>query len=132
MSKKFGLGKFVAGAAIGAGVGMLFAPKKGTEVRKELKSKMDELVDYLKDIDTKEVKKEFDKKIAEIKDELADLDKEKALKLAKEKSDDLMGKAQDLVDLAKEKGTPLLKKTAEEVLDNVIKVSKETLKKLEK
>ena len=131
MSKK-GLGKFFAGAALGAGLGLLFAPKKGEEVRNELKNKMDDFVAYLKDIDTKEVKKEFNKKIEEIKKELADLDKEKALQLAKDKSADLMDRAQDLVDLAKEKGTPLLKKTAEEVLENVIKVSKDTLKKLEK
>ncbi|MBQ6323950.1 MAG: YtxH domain-containing protein [Bacilli bacterium] len=131
MSKK-GFGKFFAGAALGAGLGLLFAPKKGEEVRKELKAKMDEFVDYLKDIDTKEVKKEFNKKIDEIKKELADLDKEKALQLAKDKSADLMARAEDLVDMAKEKGTPLLKKAAEEVLDSVIKVSKDTLKKLEK
>lgn len=131
MSKK-GLGKFFAGAALGAGLGLLFAPKKGEEVRNELKNKMDDFVAYLKDIDTKEVKKEFNKKIEEIKKELADLDKEKALQLAKDKSADLMDRAQDLVDLAKEKGTPLLKKTAEEVLENVVKVSKDTLKKLEK
>ena len=28
MSKKSGVGKFIAGAAIGAGLGILFAPKK--------------------------------------------------------------------------------------------------------
>ena len=37
MSKK-GLGKFVLGAAIGAGLGVLFAPRSGKETRKmELK-----------------------------------------------------------------------------------------------
>ena len=131
MSKK-SFGKFFAGAALGAGLGLLFAPKKGEEIRKELKEKMDDFVAYLNDIDTKEVKKEFNRKLDEIKKELTDLDKEKALQLAKDKSADLMDRAQDLVDMAKEKGTPLLKKTAEEVLDSVIKVSKETLKKLEK
>ena len=40
MSKK-GLGKFVAGAALGAGLGLLFAPKKGEDIKK----KADELVD---------------------------------------------------------------------------------------
>ena len=131
MSKK-SFGKFFAGAALGAGLGLLFAPKKGEEIRKELKEKMDDFVAYLNDIDTKEVKKEFNRKLDEIKKELTDLDKEKALQLAKDKSADLMDRAQDLVEMAKEKGTPLLKKTAEEVLDSVIEVSKETLKKLEK
>ena len=67
----------------------------------------------------------------EIKKELADLDKEKVLEIAKEKGNEAKRKAQELVDLAKEKGTPVLKKTAEEILEKVIKVSKETIKKLE-
>lgn len=132
MSKKFGLGKFIAGAAIGAGLGILFAPKTGAETRKELKAKLDELIDQAKKIDIEAVKKEFNRKVEDIKMDLVDLDKEKALEIAKEKGLQLKAKAEELVELAKEKGTPVLKKTANEVLDNVIKVSKETQKKLSK
>lgn len=130
MSKK-GLGKFVAGAAVGVGLGLLFAPKKGSETREDLKKKLDELVKQLKDIDKEEVKKEFSRRVEEIKAELSDLDKEKALEIAKKKGAELKDKAEDLVELAKEKGTPALKKSAESVLENVIKVSKDALKKLE-
>ena len=132
MSRKKGIGKFVFGAAIGAGLGLLFAPKKGSELRKDLKVKLDELVDKAKEIDVKEVKEEFDKKVEEIKAELADMDKEKALSIAKKKGAQAKKKAEELVELAKEKGTPALTKSAEAVLKNVIKVSKEALKKLEK
>ena len=131
MSNK-GYGKFVLGAAIGAGLGLLFAPKKGSELRKDLKVKLDELVDQAKNINIKEVKEEFDKKVAEIKEELSDMDKEKALSIAKKKGAEAKKKAEELVELAKEKGTPALTKSAEAVLKNVIKVSKEALKKLEK
>lgn len=130
--RRFGLGKFVLGAAVGAGLGVLFAPKKGEETRKELKAKLDEIVAQAKKIDIQEVKNEFNKKVEEIKMELVDLDKEKALEIAKEKGDALKTKAQELVDLAVEKGTPVLKKTANDILENVIKVSKETQKKLAK
>ena len=128
--RRFGLGKFVLGAAVGAGLGVLFAPKKGEETRKELKAKLDEIVAQAKKIDIQEVKNEFNKKVEEIKMELVDLDKEKALEIAKEKGAALKQKAQELVDLAVEKGTPVLKKTANDVLEKVIKVSKDTQKKL--
>ena len=130
MSRR-GLGKFVAGAAIGVGLGVLFAPKKGSETREDLKKKLDELVKQIKNIDKEEVKTEFSKRVEEIKAELADLDREKALDIAKEKGAQLKAKAEDLLELAKEKGTPALKKTAESVLDNVIKLSKDAQKKLE-
>ena len=60
--KKSGIGKFVAGAAIGAGLGILFAPKKGSETRRELKEKMDELLNKAKDIDMDEVKETRNKR----------------------------------------------------------------------
>lgn len=131
MSKKSGMGKFVAGAAIGAGLGVLFAPKKGSETRRELKAKIDELVASIKDIDMGEVKAEFEDKIDEIQRELKDLDKEKVMKIAKKKASDLKKKAEDLVDLAIEKGTPVLRDAAEEVRLKTIDVTKEVLKKLE-
>lgn len=132
MSKKKSCGKFLFGAALGAGLGLLFAPKKGSDMREDLKKQLDKLLNQIKDIDTEEVKKEFDKRVNEIKDELADLDKEKALDLAKEKALVLKDKAEDLVDLAVEKGTPVLRDAAEELRVKAIAVTKDVLRKLEK
>ena len=129
MSKK-GFG-FLLGALLGTGAGILLAPKTGSETRKEVKAKMNELLAQVKDIDADDVKKEFDKKVALIQEELADLDKEKALDMAKEKGKELKKQAEELVELAKVKGTPVLKESAEDVLKSVIKASKEALKRLD-
>ena len=131
MSKKKTLGTLLAGVAIGTGLGILFAPKKGSETRRELKEKMDELVNKAKQIDAKEVKENIENIIEEIKSELKDLDKEKVLKIAKKKAKDIQNKAEDLVNYAVEKGTPVLENAANAVREKAIDVTKEVLNKLE-
>ena len=66
MSKK----SFVAGLAVGVGVGMLFAPKSCKETREDLKKYMTDLVNKAKNMDAKEVKENIEKRINEIKEEL--------------------------------------------------------------
>lgn len=131
MKKKSGIGKFIAGAAIGAGLGILFAPKKGSDTRKDLKEKLDNVIAKIKSVDTDEVKEMFENKVEEIKQELEDLDKEKVLKVAKEKGNDIKKKCQDLVNLAVAKGTPVLEKAAEELRLKAIDVVSDVLEKLE-
>ena len=130
--KSCGLVKFALGAAVGAGLGVLFAPKKGSETRKDLKKKFDELISKAKEIDAEDVKDMIEAKIEEIKYELEDLDKEKALKIAKEKAKKIKEKSEELVKLAIEKGSPVLEKAANEVREKAIVVVKEVLNKLEK
>lgn len=131
MSKKNGAGKFILGAGLGAGLALLFAPKKGSELREDLKNKLDEFLNKAKEVDLEDVSEEFTKKIEELKEELKDLDKEKVLKIAKEKSEDLKNKAEELLELAKAKGTPVLESMAKDVKKSTASVIKEVLKKLE-
>lgn len=126
-----GLGKFLAGAAIGVGLGILFAPKAGAETRKELKEKMDDLVKKVKELDVEEVKANFLNKIEEIKEELADLDKEKVISIARERAEVIKGKLDELYTEAKEKATPVVQKTIDELRSKTVVVLKDTVKKLE-
>ena len=131
MGKKNGFGKFLTGALLGAGIGMLFAPKCGKELRKDLKDKFDELINKAKDINIDEVKEYIENKVEEIQMELADLDKEKVVKIAKKKAKDIATKAGELVEYAKEKGTPVLESLASSARDKAIDITKDVLKKLE-
>ena len=131
MSKKIGIGKFVLGAGIGAGLALLFAPKKGSELREDLKKKLNDLLKKAKEVDLEEVSLEFSKKVEDLKKELRDLDNEKVLKIAKEKAELLKDKAEELLELAKEKGTPILENIAKDVKKSTASVIKEVLKKLE-
>lgn len=131
MSKR-GWGKFVVGAGIGAGLGLLFAPKTGKETRKELKAKIDDLVAKAKELDMDDVTSQVEAKIKEIKEDIKDLDKEKVLKFAKEKGEVIKEKANELVELAKEKGTPIVESAADEVREKALAVAKDVVTRLEK
>lgn len=131
-SKKSGLGKFVLGALVGAGIGVLFAPKKGSETRAELKVKLNELAEKAKNLKANDVKIYIEDKIDEIKVALDELDKEKVLEFAKEKANQINKKTDELVKYVVEKGTPVMEKTATAIKEKASLVIKDVLKRLEK
>jgi gas vesicle protein len=132
MSKKIGFGKFLTGAAVGAGLALMFAPKEGKETRKELKKFMDDMLAKIDEIDAEEVKKYFILKYEQVKVELENLDREKALNVAKKTAKELQKKAGELADYAAKKGTPILKDAANKLREQALVVAKEAVNKLEK
>lgn len=129
--RKSGTGKFLLGAGIGVGLGMLLSKKSGAENRKALKNKIDDLIEKVKNIDSEEVKNNIQKKIDDIMTELKDMDKEKALKIAKKKAEEIRLKAEELVEYTMDKGPIVLEKSAAKVRETAILVTKDILKKLE-
>ncbi len=129
--KKSGLGKFAVGAAVGAGLGILFAPKSGKETRKDLKKKFDEVLEQVKSIKAEDVKESIVKKVNELQKELEDLDKEKVLKIAKQKATKIQKKAEELYTLAVEKGTPVLEKSVSDLKQATADALKKIVDKLE-
>ncbi len=126
------VGTLIGGLAVGAGLGVLFAPKKGSDTRKDLKSKIDELVEKAKNTDLDDVKEYVVTKTEEIENALKDLDKEKVLDIAKSKAKDIEKSVKDLANYAKKKGTPVLEEAAESLRQKAVEVTKGVLEKLEK
>ena len=125
------IGKLVAGALAGLGIGLLVAPKKGSETRKDVSDKLNEVVKKAKNVDNNEVMDNLEAKIRELKEEIKDLDKEKALDIAKEKSELIKEKVEDLAVQVKDKATPVIESSIEELRKSAIKATKEITKKLE-
>ncbi len=71
MSKKL-IGGLLAGAAVGAVLGILFAPDKGTETRKKMAKKAEDMGDEFKNKFT-EVKETLKQKFENIKTEAEDI-----------------------------------------------------------
>lgn len=131
MSKeKSGLGKFLLGAGIGVGLGILFAPKSGKETRQELKMKMDDLVEKAKNIKAEDVKATIEAKVKEIKEDLKNLDKETVTTAVKAGAAKIKRKADELVNYAVEKGTPVVEAAAREVKASTIKTLESITAKL--
>lgn len=131
MSKKSGMGKFILGAGIGAGLALLFAPQEGSKTRKELKDKLAELYEKAKQIDVEDVKADVLQRVEELRMQVKDLDKEKALEIAKSQAKKIEKKANELYEVAKEKGTPVVEKAVSEVKDYALKAAREVVSKLE-
>ena len=131
MSKRRGFGKFLVGAGVGVGLGMLLSKNSGKENREQLKKKANELIDKIKSLDSKEIKDNIQTKVDEIMVEISEMDKEKAITIAKKKAQDIKHKSEQLVEYVVDKGTPVLEKSAAVLREKAIAVTKDILNKLE-
>ena len=112
---KSGLSKFVIGAGIGFGIGILVAAKSGKETRQDLKNKFKELEYKMKNLDMSDLKDGAINKLDEIKDTVRDLDFEQVSTFTKEKVDTIRIKLSELSSYLKKKSAPVIKKVINEI-----------------
>ena len=68
------IGKFIAGVGIGTVIGMLLAPKKGSELRQDLKDKSQELYDKAQNMTKEDIETLVNNTIEEIKQATEEFD----------------------------------------------------------
>ena len=94
-------GKFIAGIGIGTIVGMLFAPKKGSELREDLKEKSQELYDKAQNITKEDVETLVNNTIEEIKLAIDEFDMEEFKDTTSTKLSEVKGKLEELANSVK-------------------------------
>ena len=122
---KSGLGKFIIGAGIGFGIGLLVANKPGKETRQDIKDKFKELEEKFKTLDYDDLKKGALNKLEELKLKIQDLDQEKLENIAREKIDDIKLGIANLTKSVKKKSAPIIKKIADELSVKIDSLNKE-------
>ena len=123
----------LAGVAVGVALGILIAPKKGSETRAELAAKLKGFLEELKATpDFDEIGYNFEDKIVGIINELSALDREKVGAIARKQAKNIKNKAEELYEVAKEKGSPKLKQSADEIRRKAADVLHETANKIDK
>lgn len=90
------LGKFIAGLGLGTVLGMLVAPKKGSELREELKSKGTEAYNNAKDMTKEDVQNLISKTVDDIKKAIDEFDVEEFKNTTGAKLGNVKTKLEDL------------------------------------
>lgn len=122
---------FLTGALVGAGLGILLAPKEGSETRSSLKNSFSLLIDTIKNIDVDETKALLLSKVKEIKEELSSIDEATAKDVAKEKVEIVQEKCDELIQEATEIGAPVVVRATESVRDGAVHLLNDFLGELE-
>ena len=90
------LGKLIAGIGIGTVIGMLCAPKKGSELRKDIKDKSKDLYDKAQNISKEDIQELINNTIDEIKLAIDEFDADEFKENAGQKINEVKSKLEEL------------------------------------
>lgn len=119
------LGKFFATLGLGAVAGMLLAPKKGSDLRKDLKDKASETYDKYKDFTKEDVETLVNDTINKVKKAVDEFDYEEFKDASVDKLNEVSKKLEDLVDSVKDSDQ------YSKVKESVVKVSNDVNDKVD-
>ncbi len=92
------INKFVAGLGVGVVIGVLFAPKKGSELRGDIKEKGTDLYDKASSMTKEDYQELFSKKIDDMKKAIDEFDIHEFKDATSKKLGDLKDKVEELAD----------------------------------
>ena len=116
---KSGLGKFIIGACIGVGIGLLVASKPGKETREDIKKKFKELEDKFRELDINDLKDGAIEKLETLKEKIANLDSDQIADFTKEKIGDIKDGLVDLTKSVKKQSVPVIKRIVDDISEKL-------------
>ena len=116
---------FLAGTAVGAALGLIFAPKSGKEMRNDISKKAKSISSKINDIDLDDIREFVIEKSADIEKKINKLSRTKVLKDAKKLAKEIEKELANLYDSVKD--------ITEDVLqDSVIKLKEKAANTIER
>lgn len=116
---KSGLGKFIIGAGIGFGIGLLVAAKSGKETRNDIKNKFNELEEKFRNLDLSQLKEGAIEKLDNLKVKIASLDSDQVADFTKEKISSIKNGLVDLTKSVKKKSLPVIKRIVDDISEKL-------------
>ena len=120
------------GIVLGGTLGVLFAPRKGSETREKIKLTFVNLKNKVSKIEEEDIKYYIEKKLNEIDDDIEVLEGTLKFKKAKKQAKKVIKKINKLIDYTTKKGYDEFEDLITELKEKASEISEEILTNLEK
>ncbi len=122
---------FILGAAIGIGAGMLLAPYRGVTMRKKVSAKINELSNYIKNLDSDTLRSDCLGILKNINSYLEELDRAKLKSDCMILGNKIKKEVNKLANKVQGVATPVVNKALEDLKNNTVVLLKKTVERLE-